>query len=262
MYKPNGDHTWGLFTAVPGAFIIVINSLDSPDNMLTNNEIYPWHTSVGKDKHSLSIGLSIGTTKFKHERNAIMQHQPCHGTMHQTSNYIRSGFLLNLLWVKTLGEKFKFTTPGASWLHTRSTRSGSLLPKTQPVCQSLLHVSTASWTLCRTYSFMHEVRSCSFLWAVLAFQVNLMDCSLFFLLISRSWFANFSNSSSQVSNTAVHLCMIWLENEFVWHECMSCKPCIYNLNQGLAHTNSVTHIGHHCPLIYSTTASHINTFTE
>ena len=34
------------------------------------------YTSIGKDKHSLSIGLSIGSVKFKHERNAIMQHQP------------------------------------------------------------------------------------------------------------------------------------------------------------------------------------------
>ena len=31
---------------------------------------------VGKNKHGLSIGLSIGSAKFKHERNAIMQHQP------------------------------------------------------------------------------------------------------------------------------------------------------------------------------------------
>ena len=57
----------------PWAFIIVINSLDSPDNMLTNNALYPWRTSVGKDKHSLSIGLSIRSAKFKHERNAIMK---------------------------------------------------------------------------------------------------------------------------------------------------------------------------------------------
>ena len=60
----------------PWAFIIVINSLDSPDNMLANNALYPWGTSVGKDKHGLSIGLSIGSARFKHERNAIMQHQP------------------------------------------------------------------------------------------------------------------------------------------------------------------------------------------
>jgi len=44
--------------------------------MLTNNALYPWGTSIGKDKHSLSIGLSIDSAKFKHERNAIMQHQP------------------------------------------------------------------------------------------------------------------------------------------------------------------------------------------
>ena len=60
----------------PRAFIIVINSLDSPDNMLTNDALYPRDTSVGKDEHSLSIGLSIGSAKFKHERNAVMQHQP------------------------------------------------------------------------------------------------------------------------------------------------------------------------------------------
>jgi len=58
------------------ASIIVINSLDSPDNMLTNNVLYPWSISVGKDKHSLSIGISICSAKFKHERNAIMQRQP------------------------------------------------------------------------------------------------------------------------------------------------------------------------------------------
>jgi len=58
------------------AFIIVINSLDSSDNMLTNNALYPWGTSIGKDKHGLSIGLTIGSVKIKHERNAIMQHQP------------------------------------------------------------------------------------------------------------------------------------------------------------------------------------------
>ena len=55
----------------PRAFVVVTNSLDSPDNMLTNNALYPWGTSIGKDKH----GLSIGSAKFKHERNAIMQHR-------------------------------------------------------------------------------------------------------------------------------------------------------------------------------------------
>ena len=44
----------------PWAFIIVTNSLDSPHN---------------KDKQSPSVGLSIGSAKFKNERNAIMQHQ-------------------------------------------------------------------------------------------------------------------------------------------------------------------------------------------
>ena len=43
------------------------------------------------------IGRSIGSAKFKHERNAIMQHQPCHGAMRQSSNYIWSGFLSNPL---------------------------------------------------------------------------------------------------------------------------------------------------------------------
>ena len=60
----------------PQAFTIVINSLDSPDNMLKNNALYPSGTSVGKDKHSLSVGISIGSAKLKHKRNAIMQHQP------------------------------------------------------------------------------------------------------------------------------------------------------------------------------------------
>ena len=32
----------------PRAFIVVINSLDSPDNILTNNALYPRGTSVGK----------------------------------------------------------------------------------------------------------------------------------------------------------------------------------------------------------------------
>jgi len=40
--------------------------------MLANNALYPWGTSVGKDKHGLSIGLTIGSAKFKHKRNAIM----------------------------------------------------------------------------------------------------------------------------------------------------------------------------------------------
>jgi len=69
----------------PRAFIVVINSLDSPDNILTNNALYPWGTSVGKDKHGLSIGLGIGSVKFKHERNAIMQHQPVFKLSTQTS---------------------------------------------------------------------------------------------------------------------------------------------------------------------------------
>ena len=74
LYKPNGYHSYlRLFhRCTPRAFIIVINSLDSPGNMLTNNALYPWGTSIGKDKH----GLSIGSAKFKHERNAIVQHQP------------------------------------------------------------------------------------------------------------------------------------------------------------------------------------------
>jgi len=58
----------------PRAFIIVINSLDSPHNKLTHNALYPWRTSVGKAKQILSIGMCIGSAKFKHERNAIMQH--------------------------------------------------------------------------------------------------------------------------------------------------------------------------------------------
>jgi len=60
----------------PRAFIVVTNSLDSPDNMLTNNALYPWGTNTGKDKRGLSIGISICSAKFKHKKNAIMQHQP------------------------------------------------------------------------------------------------------------------------------------------------------------------------------------------
>ena len=39
----------------PWAFIIVINSLELPDNniMLANNALYPWGTRVGKDKLGL-----------------------------------------------------------------------------------------------------------------------------------------------------------------------------------------------------------------
>ena len=37
----------------PRAFIIVINSLHSPDNMLTNSALYPWVTSVGKGNFGL-----------------------------------------------------------------------------------------------------------------------------------------------------------------------------------------------------------------
>ena len=78
----------------PRAFIIVINSLDSPHNNLPNNALYPWRTSEGKDKQSLSIGISIGSAKFKHERNAIVQHiKPLPGAIRHSSNYIRSGFL-------------------------------------------------------------------------------------------------------------------------------------------------------------------------
>ena len=41
LYNPNGNQTRGFFTAVPRAFIIMINSLDSPNSMLTNNALYP-----------------------------------------------------------------------------------------------------------------------------------------------------------------------------------------------------------------------------
>jgi len=64
------------------AFIIVINSLDSPDNMLTNDALYPRDTSVGKDEHSLSSNMK--------------GMQSC--SISQSSNYIRYGFLSNLLW--------------------------------------------------------------------------------------------------------------------------------------------------------------------
>jgi len=60
----------------PQAFIVVTNSLDSPDNMLASNALYPGVANVGKDKHGLSIGISICSAKFKHEGDAIMQHQP------------------------------------------------------------------------------------------------------------------------------------------------------------------------------------------
>jgi len=47
-HNPNRDQTSGFFTAVP--LIIVINSLDSSDGMLTNNAQYP---CVGKGKLGL-----------------------------------------------------------------------------------------------------------------------------------------------------------------------------------------------------------------
>ena len=95
----------------PQAFIRVINSLDSPDNMLTNNVLYPRGTSVGKDKH----GLSIGSAKVKHERNAIMQHAPA---MCQSSNYIWSSFLSNLLWMNV---PFVMITCNVAVMKTRFT---------------------------------------------------------------------------------------------------------------------------------------------
>ena len=67
LYKPNGEAVSLLYPR------IVINS---PDNMLTNDALYPSGIRVGKDKRGLSIGLSIASAKFKHKRNAIMQHQP------------------------------------------------------------------------------------------------------------------------------------------------------------------------------------------
>jgi len=44
--------------------------------MLASNALYPGVANVGKDKHGLSIGISICSAKFKHEGDAIMQHQP------------------------------------------------------------------------------------------------------------------------------------------------------------------------------------------
>ena len=67
LYKPNGEAVSLLYPR------IVINS---PDNMLTNDALYPSGIRIGKDKRGLSIGLSIASAKFKHKRNAIMQHQP------------------------------------------------------------------------------------------------------------------------------------------------------------------------------------------
>ena len=54
---------------------------------------------IGIVRHMYRQGICIGRAKFKHEKNAIMQHQPCNGAMRQSSNYIRSGFLSYLLWV-------------------------------------------------------------------------------------------------------------------------------------------------------------------
>ena len=41
LYKPNEIIPEAFSPLYPRAFIMVINSLDSPDNMLTNNALYP-----------------------------------------------------------------------------------------------------------------------------------------------------------------------------------------------------------------------------
>ena len=94
----------------PRAFI-VINSLDSPDNMLTNNALYPWGTSVGKDKHGLSIGISIGSGSSNTKGL-----QSC--SISQSSNYIRSGFLSNLLCI-----------PEGQWVPLGLSPQGAVLGK-------------------------------------------------------------------------------------------------------------------------------------
>ena len=83
----------------PRAFIIVINSLDSPDNMLTNNALYPWGTSVGKDKPLCSA--AVRTARVHNSNRSPVQSSNTKGmqscSMSLSSNYIWSGFLSDLL---------------------------------------------------------------------------------------------------------------------------------------------------------------------
>jgi len=70
LYKPNGDHTEAFSPLYPK---FRSDQFFGFTRQYANKQCtVPRGTSVGKDKHS----LSIGSAKFKHERNAIMQHQP------------------------------------------------------------------------------------------------------------------------------------------------------------------------------------------
>ena len=88
-------------------------------NPVTNNALYHWGTSVGKDKH----GLSIGSAKFKHKRKAIMQHQPV--------------FKLHLVQLPSLPVKPPLPVPAPS-LRSRSNRYAILRLGDVMTCSGIL----------------------------------------------------------------------------------------------------------------------------
>ena len=83
----------------PWAFIIAINSLDSPDNMSRNNALYPWGTSVGKDK--LGLGHSAVRRAWVHNGSPVPSSNMKgiqSRSISLSSKYIWSNFLLDLIW--------------------------------------------------------------------------------------------------------------------------------------------------------------------
>ena len=119
---------------------------------------------IGQDKQGLSIGLSIGSVKFKHERNAIMQHQPV---------YIWSSFLSNLLWkppgTPSLGVVFFLIQ--CNWFHAAYL---SLLtwPSMNQVLQDQSHDCTLNnlihikCTLSIYCTLFLDIAHCCFRWVI------------------------------------------------------------------------------------------------
>ena len=103
------------------AFIIVINFLDSPDNMLTNDALYPWGTSVGKDKPLYSA--AVCTARVHNSNRGPVRSSNTKGMQSRSiclsSNYVRSGFLLDLL----CAEGNSTWTPHATQYDTQHTSS-------------------------------------------------------------------------------------------------------------------------------------------
>ena len=65
--------------------------------MLTNNALYPWGTSVGKDKHCAVCRAQVHNSNRSPVQSSNMKRmQSC--SISLSSNYIRSSFLLDLLW--------------------------------------------------------------------------------------------------------------------------------------------------------------------